>query len=123
MALLNFQKQFAEAVKSGTKRQTIRKERKYPIKKGERLYLYAGLRTKKAKKLKEAKCRSVKKIKIFQTGPFYNIRIMPEHSPYYLCTINDDQFAKDDGFENSQEMINWFEKTHGLPFEGILIRW
>ena len=31
--------------------------------------------------------------------------------------------AKADGFGSWEEMLDWFEKTHGLPFEGLLIRW
>ena len=27
-----------------------------------------------------------------------------------------------DGFKDWQEMREWFEQTHGLPFEGILIK-
>lgn len=52
MALLNFQKQFADLIEAGTKRQTIRAARKYPIKVGDKLYLYTGLRTKYCRKLK-----------------------------------------------------------------------
>ena len=31
--------------------------------------------------------------------------------------------AVDDGFDSFAEMLEWFEKTHGLPFEGQLIQW
>jgi hypothetical protein len=34
-----------------------------------------------------------------------------------------DAFAKSDGFLNWQEMVSWFQTTHGLPFEGHLIMW
>jgi hypothetical protein len=34
-----------------------------------------------------------------------------------------DAFAKSDGFSNWQEMVDWFQATHGLPFEGHLIMW
>jgi hypothetical protein len=30
-------------------------------------------------------------------------------------------FARNDGFNDWQAMRDWFEKQHGLPFEGILI--
>ena len=42
MALINFQKRFANDVESGKKRQTIRKQRKHPFKLNETLYLYTG---------------------------------------------------------------------------------
>ncbi len=46
MPSLNFEKQFVPLIESGQKRQTIRVERKNPIKVGDKLYLFSGLRTK-----------------------------------------------------------------------------
>ena len=31
--------------------------------------------------------------------------------------------ARADGFDKWGELADWFEKTHGLPFQGLLIRW
>jgi len=33
------------------------------------------------------------------------------------------RLARLDGFKSAAAMFDWFEKTHGLPFEGLLIRW
>lgn len=52
MPLLNFELRFAGLIESGEKRQTIRAQRKYPIKAGDKLYLYTGVRTKNCRKLK-----------------------------------------------------------------------
>ena len=68
MAALNFQKQFAPDVESGIKLQTIRAKRKNPIKEGETLYLYTGMRTKKCRKLGEVKCYSVLPFEISPNG-------------------------------------------------------
>jgi len=48
MPTINFTK---FKVESGEKRQTIRAVRKRPIKVGDKLHLYSGLRTKKARNL------------------------------------------------------------------------
>lgn len=64
MPLINFKKQFATAVAMGSKCQTIRKTRVTPIKKGDTLHLYSGLRTKEREKLLVAKCKSVQDIEI-----------------------------------------------------------
>ena len=40
-----------------------------------------------------------------------------------LCRDAYAAIAKADGFANAEEMVDWFEKQHGLPFEGWLIRW
>lgn len=118
MALINFQERFAEDVKSGIKRQTIRKQRKYPIKLNETLYLYKGLRTKKVKKLRTEKCKSVDNIKIDGMSGIY---INGERKYHYTEYLN--HFAEKDGFSSWKEMYFWFSKTYGLPFEGILIKW
>jgi hypothetical protein len=31
--------------------------------------------------------------------------------------------ARDDGFRDWPDMRDWFQKEHGLPFKGVLIRW
>jgi hypothetical protein len=31
--------------------------------------------------------------------------------------------AHKDGFESVLEMLSWFWKNHGLPFEGFIIEW
>jgi hypothetical protein len=51
MPSLNFQTQFVRLIESGKKRQTIRPLRKNPIKVGDKLYLFTGLRTKDCKTL------------------------------------------------------------------------
>ncbi len=35
----------------------------------------------------------------------------------------EEAFARADGFENLKAMSDWFEANHGLPFEGIVIKW
>lgn len=76
MPLLNFEYRFADKIESGEKRQTIRAPRKYPIKAGDKLYLYYDtqliipkrlkLKTKFDKTDKNGKtfvvCKSVQKI-------------------------------------------------------------
>jgi len=116
MAILNFQKQFVPLIKSGKKRQTIREARKHPIKVGETLYLYTDLRTKKAKKIRQVICKSVDKISIEGTGLWLN-----EQNWHYLQHL--DVFAINDGFKDWRELVHWFANIHGLPFEGILIKW
>ena len=116
MPLLGFQKQFAPLVESGEKRQTIRAHRKRPFVKGDRLYLYTGLRTKQCRKLGEAVCTKVESIRI-RTGGAVLL------GSQLLGVRQIQRISRDDGFDNAEEMVQWFEETHGLPFEGQLIRW
>jgi len=116
MALINFQKRFADDVEAGIKRQTIRAPRKRPIKVGEILYLYTGVRTKQAHKLKEVICKSVENITIWD----YEI-LIGGVSLYSIDHLHN--FAISDGFEDYHDMMKWFRKTHSLPFNGQLIKW
>ncbi len=33
------------------------------------------------------------------------------------------RIARNDGFGGVTEMLEWFRNTHGLPFEGVLVKW
>lgn len=138
MPALNFQAQFAPLVESGEKCQAIRKRRKdgRDPKVGDTLYLYTGQRTKACRKLREVRCKNVTPISINRSKRPWRAT---KHIVYscevwtgsygeasYRNRLSDRRvanLAKRDGFENADEMIAWFEKAHGLPFEGLLIRW
>ena len=124
MPLLGFQKQFAPLVESGEKRQTVRAYRKdgRNPKVGDRLYLYTGLRTKQCRKLGEAIAKSVKVIGIDE--PMFCEDESPiEIVPLVLLPREAHDLAIRDGFSDLDEMLSFFDKTHGLPFKGLLIRW
>ena len=115
MSALNFQKQFAALVQSGQKRQTIRATRKQPIKVGERLYLFTGMRTKACRNLRTATCRKVCGVELTANS----IKI----DGVLMSRMEFDDFARDDGFEHYHQMRLWFEKNHGFPFTGQIICW
>lgn len=119
MPALNFQKRFAEDVRTGKKRQTIRTVRKHPIKVGDALYLYTGMRTKQCVKLCEGRCWWVMPIKISRHPTTGGGVLRNQSGASHLL----DEFAQADGFDSAEDMLNWFEQTHGLPFRGVLIRW
>ncbi len=115
MPALNFQKQFAPLVESGEKRQTIRAERKdgrMPAKPGDIIALYTGMRTKSCRKLADVECIAVDPIRISYGYISVDSQIQDEH-----------RLAVADGFDDVAAMRDWFNKTHGLPFSGLLIRW
>lgn len=121
MAILNFQKRFATFVELGIKRQTIRARRKYPIREGEDLYLYTALRTKSAKLLRIAPCRYARGISIDLDIDGRAEIIIAGQGP--LPPEEKKDLAAKDGFKNVGEMLTFFRDTHGLPFEGQLIKW
>ena len=115
MPSINFSKQFADAVASGKKTQTIRKHRKRPIKAGDTLYLFTGQRTKNCRKLGEVVCRSVQNIAITDTAIWVNGEYCGYGRRFWL--------ARDDGFDATDDFRAWFRDHYGLPFHGQLIVW
>ena len=130
MPSLNFQKQFAPAVKAGIKRQTIRANgKRKPFKKGDTLYLFTGMRTRSCERLGTEKCKSAVPFKIIQydtvIATMYKIIIGEGFNAvqYNHCSKEIAQLAKDDGFRSVIDFIYFFKNTHGLPFHGQLIKW
>jgi hypothetical protein len=118
MVAYNFQKQFAPAVETGEKRQTIRPEgKRRHARKGDKLQLYVGMRTKGCRKLRDAVCHDACAIRI-ERNAIWTFGPQEYHTQPAL-----DEWAKADGFEDWPAMRDWFDRTHGLPFSGVLIRW
>lgn len=137
MPSLNFQKQFVPLIESGEKRQTIRLERKVPIKAGDKLYLFTGLRTKNCKRILPhnviveedyrpfVRCKGVERIVFFS-------RYINDTDFLICCELNGQPvikpnelqaLAKADGFDTYYDMYDFFNNQYGLPFEGVLIKW
>lgn len=127
MPALNFQEQFAEAVETGEKRQTIRahrRDRRQHCKPGDMLKLYTGMRSKSCRLLAEAEVLSVRTVKIMPTCMELDGR--PLLSAIYTRDQpepTDNEFAEADGFDSFMDMADWISDAHGLPFEGVVIQW
>lgn len=114
MVAYNFQSRFADDVERGVKRQTIRAHgKRRHVRPGESLQLYTGMRTKSCRKLMDATCLKVLNVTIDKYGP----KIEGWGRPHRQ------HFARRDGFEDWSEMFEFFKKTNGVPFEGVLITW
>ena len=116
MPALNFKKEFADAVESGEKTQTIRKVRKRPIKTGDTLYLFTGMRTKSCRLLRKTICLGVMPITIDETIVYID-------RAQYKGSVSVGYLAKKDGFDSADAFLDFFRKQYGLPFEGVLIWW
>jgi len=113
-----FKPQFAPLVKSGVKCQTVRPLPARMPKAGD----FISLRVWKNKPyrspqvvLKEATITEVKTVEI----GFNHIAV----DQFHLTPAQQDAFAKSDGFQTSGELMSWFHRTHGLPFNGVVIKW
>lgn len=114
MPSLSFQKRFAPAIISCAKTQTIRAQRKRPIKVGDKLYLFTGMRTPQCKKIKETVCIFSRYVNIDRDGIVWA-------DGERVNAV--DVFAMRDGFDTFEDMVKWFDKVHQLPFYGQVIRW
>ena len=132
---LDFRKRFAQAVKDGTKLQTIRKRRTPPIKTGDHLTLWTGQRTKQCQPLGDATCTNVLPVKIIterteiwlwdEETQFMDADFEITGNFYVLSQDKAEAFAKADGFGNLEEFFAFFKNYQPdvRHFELVVIFW
>ena len=116
--MLNFKEQFVEPIRSGRKRHTIRSTRRIPVKAGDNLYLYTGLRHKGAFRIlpEPVVCSRVEPIEIdAKTSQMVTV------AGVLLDYSERETLAVADGFRNWDEMLAFWEGR--LPFKGQIIHW
>lgn len=122
MLALNFKPQFVDRILSGHKYTTIRKQRKHPIKVGDALYLYTGLRTKDCQKLADAVCVKTTQIKLIHRGSRGIFCSYPtDESRGYYTPIGYEDLYKSEGFDSSKDMEAFFARNPEGPYQ--LIEW
>ena len=124
MPSLNFKAKFAHAIASGKKRQTIRPLGKRKYKRGEKVYLYTGQRTKNCRLLGTAIIVDVRNIEIKNDISPAIVRIQGvDGIPYQMDEITLDLYAKHDGFSSVADFLNFFKDLYGDVFRGQEITW
>jgi hypothetical protein len=116
MPSLNFKDQFADLVERGIKKHTIRRRRKQPIKQGDNLYLFTGMRTRDCRRLRSTRCDRETYIHI---GSDKTVLL----GNRFLDDGEKHELAVNDGFSDFKEFLQFFRETGGLPVEGQLIEW
>lgn len=121
MVAYNFQKQFVPLLLDGSKPQTIRAlGKRRHARKGDTVQIYTGQRTKHCQKLFEAECIKSQSVCMYiDSEGSFNVEL--NGIPLELNEI--EKLAVDDGFEEMDGLIRFFEAAHGFPFEGVLICW
>lgn len=113
-----FKPRFAALVEAGTKTQTVRPKPKRMPRPGDTISLrcWSGKPYRsKQRVIREAVITEVHPVFITPHGLSVNRQL--------LTLADTEAFARADGFSDWANMRTWFEVEHGLPFEGILIRW
>lgn len=70
-----------------------------------------------------SKQRELKRVSLIA---WYDVMIEKDRLRVWGGEMNEakrEEFARKDGFESWAEMVEWFETTHGLPFQGVLFTW
>ena len=129
MPALNFKRMFVSPIRRGLKNHTIRADRKIPIKAGDRLYLYCGLRHKGAFRILPEPVTCTRALPI-------RIRLGVPRGPKVV--IADEELSRDemealaiaDGFPNWPSMALFWINEHGdgksfglVNFSGQIIHW
>jgi len=129
----SFRPRFIAPILAGTKRQTIRGDRKRHARPGEELQLFTGMRTQHCKLIGRALVEAVHPITLFlgdhpQRGwsTSWSESCPDPRFATYACWPKDcNEFARRDGFKSWKELEAFWAAEHpGLDrFEGVLIRW
>jgi hypothetical protein len=128
MPALNFKKQFEPHIRSRRKRHTIRAKRKRPIKPGDMLYLFTGMRTKSCQKIMQTVCAKVEDVKI-EMRAYSGKGILARGLTFPHVIIEGIDLSGDekealayaDGFDSFADMMKFWDGR--LPFSGDLIHW
>lgn len=119
-----FKPRFAELVRSGAKRQTIRPTPKVLPEAGDIIDCrqWSGLpyRSKQIR-LGEFPVSEVGSVSIRKWC--VQLTLINRNELMFAGTVQLRDFAQADGFDSFDDMLEWFNENHGLPFGGILIKW
>lgn len=121
MVAFNFKECFADDVATGRKPGTIRQSKRCNI--GDKIQLYKGQRTKNCRKLGDAICTGVCKIRVTDDCPWSISEIEGEIHTRLVEGSNVRFFHEIDGFLNAMEFVDFFRQHYGLPFNGYYHQW
>lgn len=113
-----FKPQFAGAVLSGEKCQTVRPVPKRMPKPGDRISLRCWTGKPYRSKQRILRDAEISRIEFVEIA---HDRIVIAGRK--LTSAGEWAFARADGFNTPQDMLEWFNVTHGLPFIGVVIYW
>lgn len=122
MVAYSFKAFFAPQIEAGTKRQTIRSDRRRHARPGEMVQLYVGMRTKACRKIRpDVRCTKVGEVSI-EVGP---VAIDGLHVDGVELSLEEaEAFARADGFPDRAAMHAFWMKEHGAGrFDGVIIYW
>lgn len=129
--IIGFKPQFVKKILRGSKKHTIREDKFDRWRPGKSIHFATGVRTKNYKQFKKGICKSVQWIKInYWKGNTNRIQVLVDDK--IMFEINGiihegtdfmDDLAKNDGFKNYDELLDWFCQGKYGVFFGKIIHW
>jgi len=123
----SFRKRFVEPIRTGSKRQTIRADRKRHARPGELMQLYCGMRTRGCFLIDETICDRVQSVRLSFDGNVVAISSLRFGSPMQEITGAKalDLFATQDGFGDWNDMRAFWREEHGdiSEWRAVLLTW
>ncbi|MCA1686907.1 MAG: hypothetical protein LC745_13250, partial [Planctomycetia bacterium] len=120
-----FKPRFVEPVRTGAKRQTVRRARKWPVRRGDVLGLrrWAGqpYRSPQAEILPPVVCASVAPIRV--AVDVFGNRIDVEVGGERLTHDEARAFVRADGFRCVSDFVGYYRSEGVDSFDGVLIQW
>lgn len=129
--VLGFKPQFVEKIKYGSKKHTIREDKKNRWKVGNKIHFATGIRTKNYNQFAEGICNLIEPIEIKYringrqktADVFVNNELLGQciwfDDKLKNCSFSVDMLCSNDGFSNSNDFFEWFNSD----FKGKLIYW
>lgn len=123
MVAYSFKAMFADPIRAGTKRQTIRADRKRHARVDEELQLYTGMRTKQCILLGRAICIGISPITLLFNDNDTEAEGVILPGLGYPDGL--EGFARADGFRSWAELKRFWRQNHpGIDeFSGKLVQW
>ena len=116
MKTISYAIEFAEKVRDGSKRQTIRKSRKTPFVVGDELKHTCSQCAPGSKTLRTSTCTNARDIIIAKVDGIYIDGVCLTHAQSHTLAVAD-------GFRGITHMVDWLKERGGLPFEGQVLSW
>ena len=118
--VLGFKPQFKDLIKTGQKKHTMREDKHNRWKAGRVIHFATGVRTKFYNLFKIGECKSVQSIRIdydYIQSIGHCVSVFIDDRSLHPDEIR--ILAKNDGFEDTSEFFDWFNKD----FKGKIIHW
>lgn len=127
--ILQFKKRFVKKIENGTKKHTIREDKHDRWRKGRKIHMATGVRTKNYQQFAEKTCTGTQDISIRYSDDKQLVRVIIDdhffgtalfdHGKVFCFLMRLENLVRNDGFDSVEDFFEWFNKD----FDGKIIHW